>query len=84
MSNRSNKLKKLYVHSNYMYVKLYSCKDVSDSESDSVSRELLSLSLIAINLSLAAEPLNLNFFLGGLVDLGLLCFGAPFRLTLWC
>ena len=33
MSNRSNELKKLYVHSSYTYVehvKLYSCKDISD------------------------------------------------------
>ena len=65
MSNGSNKLKKLYIHSNYTYVehvKLYSCEDISDCESDSVSRELTSLSLIAINLSLAAALLNFNFF----------------------
>ena len=33
MSNRLNKLKKLYLHSNYTYVehvKLYSCEDISD------------------------------------------------------
>ena len=33
MSNTSNKLKKIYIHSNYTYVKhveLYSCKDISD------------------------------------------------------
>ena len=65
MSNGSNELKKLYIHSNYAYVehvKLYSCEDISDCESDSVSRELTSLSLIAINLSLAAALLNFNFF----------------------
>ena len=46
MSNRSNELNKPYVHSNFMYVKhveLYSCEDISDQESDSVSRELTSL-----------------------------------------
>ena len=42
-----------------------------------MSRELTSLSLIAINLSLAATPLNFNFFLGELVDSGLLRFGVP-------
>ena len=64
MSNR-NELKKLYIQSNNTYVKhvkLYSCKDINDCESDSVSRELTSLSLIAINLSLTAAPLNINFF----------------------
>ena len=33
MSNTSNKLKKIYIHSNYTYVehvKLYSCEDISD------------------------------------------------------
>ena len=33
MSNMSNELKKLYIHSNYMYVEhveLYSCNDISD------------------------------------------------------
>ena len=60
MSNWSNELKKLYIQINYMYVKhveLYSCEDISDCESDSVSRELTSLSRIVINLSLAAAPL---------------------------
>ena len=42
-----------------------------------MSRELTSLSLITINLSLTAALLNLNFFLGGLVDLGYLHFGVP-------
>ena len=67
------------------HVELYSCEDTSDCESDSVSRELMSLSLIAINLSLTAAPLNYNFLLmGGLLQvsnawvwmpsLGLLCF----------
>ena len=45
---------------------------------DSVSRELTSLSLMAITLSLTAAPLNFNFFfivLGSTV-LGLLCFGV--------
>ena len=59
------------------HVELYSCKDISDWESDSVSRELTSLSLIAINLSLAAAPLSFNFFLGGFVDSGLLHFRVP-------
>ena len=58
------------------HVELYSCKDISDCESDSVSRELTSLSHIAINLSLAAAPLNFNFFLGGLLDLGFVHFGV--------
>ena len=35
-----------------------------------MSRELTLLSLIAINLSLTAAPLNLNFFLGGGLALG--------------
>ena len=33
MSNMSNKLKKIYIHSNYTYVEhveLYSCEDISD------------------------------------------------------
>ena len=33
MSNTSNQSKKLYIHSNYMYVEhveLYSCEDISD------------------------------------------------------
>ena len=59
------------------HVKLYSCKDLSDWESDSVSRELTSLSPIAINLSLTAALLNFNFFLGGLVDSRFVCFGVP-------
>ena len=42
-----------------------------------MSRELTSLSLIAIYLSLAAAQLNFNFFLGGFVDPGLLHFGVP-------
>ena len=88
MSNRLNELKKLYIQSNYTYVKhvkLYSCEDISDCESDSVFRELTLLSCIAINLSLTVAPLNFNFFLGRLLDLGfvhsgvaagLLCFGV--------
>ena len=79
MLNRLNELKNLYVHSNYMYVEhveLYSCEDVSDWESDSVSKELTSLSLIAIKLSLTAAPLHFNFFLGGLVDSGFIRFGV--------
>ena len=89
MSNWLKELKKLIcIQSNYTYVKhveLYSCEDISDCESDSVSRELTLLSCIAINLSLTAAPLNFNFFLGRLFDLGfirsgvaagLLCFGV--------
>ena len=58
------------------HVELYSCKDISDCEPDSVSRELTSLSLIVINLSLTAAPLNFNFFLGGGLALRLPCFGV--------
>ena len=58
------------------YVELYSCEDICECESDSVSRELTSLSLIAINLSLTAAPLNFNFFLGGGLALGLPHFGV--------
>ena len=42
-----------------------------------MSRELTSLSLIAINLSLTAAPLSFNFFLGGFLDSGLLHFRVP-------
>ena len=41
-----------------------------------MSREITSLSLIAINLSLTAALLSFNFFLGGFVDSGLLHFGV--------
>ena len=41
-----------------------------------MSRELMLLSVIAINLSLAAAPLNFNFFLGGGLALGLPHFGV--------
>ena len=47
-----------------------------------MSRELTSLSLIAINLSLTAALLNFNFFFGGFVDSGLLCFEVPSGLCL--
>ena len=79
MSKQLKELNSLYIHSNETYVehfKLYSCKDISDSESYSVSGELMSLSLIAINLSLAVAPLNFNFFLGGRLTLGFQCFGV--------
>ena len=65
MSKMSKELNLLYIHSNETYVEdveICSCEDISDCESDSVSRELMSLSLIAINLSLMTAPLNFNFF----------------------
>ena len=55
------------------HVELYSCKDISYCESDSVLREL---SLIAIHLFLATAPLNFSFFFSGGLASGFQCLGV--------
>ena len=60
-------------------VKIYSWEDINDCVSDSVSNELMSLSVMLFNLSLAVAAVIFNFSFGtvcGVLTSGFLRFGV--------